>query len=279
MRLTPLLGSISAFLILCTGFNAQADSTFPAGSSIRAFQDRKGITVGGRIDVPSVMQLDPLTGRVEGFDADIIRAIAKRIGVPDDGVKFTELPSTGREAAVNKGLVDFLIGTYVITTKRREQVSQAGPYAIAKGYLYVRKENKEKYKSLADIKGISICTTPTSTYVPVIEQAGAKLVPFEDISACTQQVVNGNVDGKTGNDLNNLGYVKLYPDLLPADIPPIREEGWGVAFKKDDKALCQFVIESLRDIEKSGEWEVLWDKHFTPLGVARQDPPTIEDRC
>jgi glutamate transport system substrate-binding protein len=269
---------IGAAALLPTTALAQAPS-FADGTSMKAFQERGNILVGIRMDLPGVAQLNPLTNELEGFDADIIRAIGVRLGLDVEDVRFKEIPSTGREAAVNEGLIDFLIGSYVITEKRREQVSQAGPYAMAKGYVYVREENRDKYQTLADLKGATVCTTPTSTFVGLIEENGATFVPFEDISACTQQVVNGNVDGKTGNDLNNLGYVKQYPELVPAAIPAFKEEGWGVAFKKDDTELCNFVIGALRDIVATGEWKELWTKHFIPLGVAEQTDPVIQDRC
>ncbi|MFT4174484.1 MAG: transporter substrate-binding domain-containing protein [Rhodocyclaceae bacterium] len=281
MRLSHLATLCAALGLLCAlPASAQtAKPVFPPDSAMARIQKKGLLTVGARQDLPGVVQLNPLTQAVEGFDADVARAIGARLGLAPAGVRFVEVPSATRENAVNQGLVDILIGAYVITPKRRALVGQAGPYVDARAYLYVRSENQHKYKRPEDIKGKRICTTPTGTSAPVIQQYGGVFLPFEDVSACTQQVVNGTVDGKMGNDLNNLGFVKQFPDLVPADVPAMRTEGWGVGLKKDDEQFCRFTNGVLKDLVKSGEWQRLWDKHFAPLGVSPQKPPQVGDVC
>ncbi|KAF7599621.1 MAG: hypothetical protein CGU29_04460 [Candidatus Dactylopiibacterium carminicum] len=270
---------LAASLVGPLSTHAQDKPSAPGGGTLERIQKRGSLVVGARLDLPGVVQLNPLTNAVEGFDADIARALAARLGLSAAKVRFTEVPSASRETALNQGLVDILIGAYVITPKRRALVGQAGPYVDARAYLYVRSENRQRYKRPEDIKGKRICTTPTGTSVPVIQQNEGIFIPFEDVSACTQQVVNGTVDGKMGNDLNNLGFVKQYPDLVAADVPAMRTEGWGIGLKKDDIAFCRFTSGALKEVVSSGEWQRLWDKHFAPLGVAPQKPPVVGDEC
>ncbi len=240
-RFQSLLVAATASLSIAMGGQAAAQSlksdfVFPPGSTMDTIQKRGKLIVGSRINQPGVAQLNPITGQVEGFDADIARALAARLGLSADKVEFLEVMSSNREPALQQGLVDIVVTAYVITPKRRELVGQAGPYITAHTRLFVHKDNLDLYKSTDDIAGKKICSAPTGTPVPIIKKFGGILVPFDDNTACTQQVVNKTLDGKMSNDLNTIGSFQQFPELVFANLPNLSDEVWGVGLKKDEAA-------------------------------------------
>ena len=97
------------------------------GSSptLTAIKQRKRLLVGVRADQPEFVTRDP-AGGYRGFDVDIARDIARRIGLdPNTQVQFRRLPPTLLRDAVAAGNVDLLLGG----TADVPQLAQI-PYAV-----------------------------------------------------------------------------------------------------------------------------------------------------
>lgn len=275
-----LLASAQVALLFGVASPALAqEPQFAADTTMDKIQKRGKLLVGSRFDQPNVAQMDPITGTLAGFDADVARYIGKGLGIEAENVEFTEVISANREPAITQGLVDIVVSGYVMTEKRRGVVGQAGPYALAHQRLFVHEDNLSKFKTTADIAGHTVCAPATSTAVPIIEKFGGKFTPIDDNSVCNQQVANKLIDGKMGNDLLTVGFVKQYPGLALAEIPNMSDEGWGIGHQKDDAPFCEFLRTRLKEMISSGEWASLWDKHLAALGLPAQDPPVVEDRC
>src|SRR5947209_13904176 len=56
-----------------------AASDIPAGSIMAKIRDRGHLAVGGALDAPLLSQQNPVSGKVEGFDADLAKLLAKYI--------------------------------------------------------------------------------------------------------------------------------------------------------------------------------------------------------
>ncbi len=280
LAMVGLLFSAQAALLAGTSSHVLAqEPQFAADSTMSKIQKRGKLIVGSRFDQPNVAQMDPITGTLNGFDAEVARYVGKALGLAPDNVQFTEVISANREPAITQGLVDIVVSGYVITDKRRSVVGQAGPYALAHQRLFVHQDNLSNFKTTDDIKGHTVCAPATSTAVPIIEKFGGKFVPIDDNSVCNQQVANKLIDGKMGNDLLTVGFVKQYPGLALAEIPDMSDEGWGIGHQKDDAAFCKFLQTTLNQMISTGEWSALWDKHLKSLGLPAQKPPVVEDRC
>ncbi len=267
-----LAAAIAAFSFISLPAQAQQNT-------LETIKARGKLIVGTRFDTPGVNQMNPVTGAVEGFDAEMGYAIAKRIGLGPDKVEFVEVISANRETAIEQGLVDIVLSGYAITSKRRDVVGQAGPYIEAYIGFFINQDDLGKYKTVADIKGAKVCSTPTSSMVPIIKEHGGIVVPIDDNSACSQQVVNKLVDGKMGHDLTNVGFLDKFPGMVLSNIPAIATEGWSVGFRKGDEEFCFFLKETIADIGSTGEWAVAWDKIFKPLKARDRQLPKMDDKC
>src|SRR5687767_13065783 len=108
---------------------------FEAGTTMKALQDKGKIVIGTKFNQLGSGQLNPTTGKVEGFDVEIGKLIA--IGIfggtvedIEDKIEFKETVSGVREAVIQGGDVDVVIATYTINDNRKKQVDFAGPYVI-----------------------------------------------------------------------------------------------------------------------------------------------------
>ena len=275
----PLMAAAFGVALMSVPAAALAQQEFAEGTTMAKIQQRGSLRVGSRFDQPNVAQMDPVTGTVAGFDADVARYVGARLGLDPEKVEFSEVISANRETSISQGVVDIVVSGYVITDKRRAVVGQAGPYAIAHQRLFVHEDNLAKFKTTDDIAGHTVCAPATSTAVPIIKKHGGTFVPIDDNSVCNQQVANKLVDAKMGNDLLTIGFVKQFSGLAIAAIPDMSDEGWGIGLPKDDAPFCEFLRTSLNELISSGQWAALWKKHLAPLGLPAQTPPAIEDHC
>ncbi len=264
---------------LCFSAGAKEKPKFPPDTTMAKLQAKSNVLVGTKFDTPAVNIKNPITGKVEGFNIDMTNALAKRMGIDPNNIEYSEVISANREASLQGGLTDINLSGYVITDKRRAAVGMAGPYVYTNLRLFVHKDNYNKFNTVEDIKGKTICHTPTGSGVPIIRKLGAQFVPFDDIGVCMLQVANKQVDGVIIGDLLATGFFKQYPQIVVAKTAPFDKDGWGVGFKKGDETFCKYLIGALRDIIATGEWQKMWDANFLPVGLPKDSPPTVQDHC
>jgi len=274
-----LIAALFALLSSSVTGNAQDKPVFEPGTTMARLQDAGKIVIGTRFDTPAIALKNPISGEMEGFDIALARHIARRLGLTDAQVEFTEVISANRETALTQGLVDMNVSGYVINDKRRAVVGQAGPYISVSTRLFIHEANKDRFNSKADMKGMTICSPPSASSVPFIQEAGATLIPINDNSVCFQQIANRQVEGTLSNDLFAMGFVANYAGLAIASVPPFTVEGWGVGFRKDDQAFCEFLQGAITDFIDSGAWENAWRGTFGALGLEDQTPPRPDGKC
>ena len=98
----------------------------PAGSTVAAIRDRGFIRVGIKFDQPSFGKMDPDTGKMQGFDAEIARLVAVEIfggtvSDVEDKIRWVQAVSPNRERLIQDGVVDIVVATYSITPNARRR--------------------------------------------------------------------------------------------------------------------------------------------------------------
>lgn len=255
-----------ALLLLATvawsdGSAAQnAKPTFPADSAMHRIQERGKLVVGIKIDAPLFGLKNPMTGKVEGFDADIANLLAKRIFGEDGHVDFMEAPTPTREALIKAGKVDMVIATYTINKARNEQVNFAGPYFESKNTIMVKKDDKSFGDSIDGFKslnGHSVCSTQNGTQYNMIqvEAPKADLKGFDTMGACLTAMRQGRVEAAAAENAILFGMAQAQPGqyrvLANSDAPP---QPYGIGVKKEDPKFCEWINEQLLAMFKDGEW-------------------------
>jgi glutamate transport system substrate-binding protein len=233
--------------------------------------ERGSVKVGVKEDQPGLGYLDPTTGDRTGFDVDIARWIAASLGYDEDKIEFTAIPSANREQAIVNGDIDYYVGTYSITDKRKEQISFAGPYFVTGQGLLVAADNSD-IKGPDDLAGKNVCSATGSTSIQRIktDYPDAKTTEFDTYSQCVEQLKTGQVDAVTTVEAILIGYAAQDPDNLKVVGDVFSEERYGVGIPKGDTALQEYINKMFTD---GGDiWQAIFDKNLGSAGVKGQQP-------
>ncbi|TQS44843.1 glutamate ABC transporter substrate-binding protein [Cryptosporangium phraense] len=241
-----------------------------------AMKSRGSAIIGVKEDQPNLGYKDPTTNQYSGFDISIAKLIAAKLGFAEDKIQFKAIPSANREQAIVNGDIDYYVGTYSITDKRKAQISFAGPYYLAGQDLLVRKDDTA-ITGPDTLKGKTVCSATGSTSIQRIkdEHKDAKTVEFEKYSQCVDALINKQVDAVTTDDAILKGYAAQQSDKLKVVGKPFSEEKYGVGLNKDDKALRDKINDIIEASEKDGQWQSIYDATLGKSG-SKATPPSIE---
>src|SRR6266545_324074 len=116
--------------------------------------DKDKLIIGVKYDQPA---LGLKTGNgVEGFDVDVAKYVAGKLGVKESNITWKEARSANRETFLQNGTVDMVIATYSITAARKPKVSYGGHYIVTHQEMMIRSDDAS-IKALQDLKGKKIC--------------------------------------------------------------------------------------------------------------------------
>ncbi|BAS09975.1 glutamate-binding protein [Arthrobacter sp. Hiyo4] len=135
--------------------------TFAAGTTMAKLSSAGTIRIGTKFDQPLFGQVG-LDGKPVGFDVEMGKLIAAKLGIAADKIEWSETVSANREPFIEQGKVDIVIATYTINDKRKQVVSFAGPYYEAGQALMVNKDNTSITKP-EDVAGKKVCSVTGST--------------------------------------------------------------------------------------------------------------------
>ncbi len=247
------------------------DVSLEGSPTFDAMTERGGVVVGVKNDQPGLGYEDATTGERTGFDVDIARWIAASLGFSEDQIEYQTIPSANREQALVNGDIDYYVGTYSITDKRKEQIDFAGPYFITGQGLLVAADN-EDINGPEDLEGKIVCSVTGSTPLQRIrdEFNPGDTVEYDTYSQCVEQLLAGSVDAITTDEAILAGYVAQRPDEIKIAGEPFSEERYGVGIPKGDTALQDHINQLFTD---GGDvWQALFDQHLAPAGIAGEQP-------
>lgn len=242
----------------------------------KALADAGTIKIGVKFDQPGVSNKEPGSDAPVGFDDEVGKIIAGRLGIKADKIKWVETVSDNRESFLQNGTVDLVIASYSITPDRRKVVGQAGPYYVTGQQLLVRKDEADKITGPEALKDVKVCSVQGSTSLDRVEKEyGAKPVPFATYSECVDQLENKTVDAVTTDGAILLGYAAQKKDLTVVG-KPFSEERYGIGYKKDAPGMCQFINETLQKSYDDGSWADAFKATLGKSGVDTPDKPTLD---
>jgi glutamate transport system substrate-binding protein len=255
-----------------------AQNVVVAGSPTFTTMTQRGtVIIGVKNDQPGLGYLNPKTNKYEGFDVEIARLIAAKLGFdPDRKIKYMVIPSAAREQAISTGQVDYYVGTYTINDARKKQVSFAGPYFIAGQSLLVKADN-QTITGPNRLQGKRVCSVTGSTPIRRVREQHltSQIVEFQNYSQCVDQLLAGQVDAVTTDDAILKGYAAQDPQNLKVVGVPFSQEPYGVGLAHDDNALRAKINDILEAAANDGTWKRIY---AGTLGTSDSDatPPAID---
>jgi len=218
-------------------------------------------TIGVKFDQPNLGYKDA-DGKRCGFDIEVAQLVASKLGFDPAKIEYKEIASANRETSIKGGEIDYYVGTYSITDKRKADVSFAGPYFVAGQDLLVRKDDTS-ITGKDTLKGKKVCSATGSTPIQRVRDQklteDTNIVEFKTYSECVSQLLDKKVDTVTTDDAILKGYAAQNPAKLKVVGQPFSIEKYGIGLPRDDKALRDAVNEILATSATDGTWKKIYD--------------------
>ncbi len=253
--------------------------SFPEGSTMAELNEAGALSVGTKFDQPGFGLLNPTTDKPEGFDVEIAYLVAAALGIPEDGVTFTESVSANREPFIQNGSVDIVVATYTINDERKQLVSFAGPYYVAGQDIMVAAGNPEGITGPDDLAGKTVCSVEGSTPAENIRTnfPEVNLITTDVYSKCADQLKNGEVVAVTTDNVILTAFVSTDPESFELVGAPFTEEPYGIGLALDDDDFRDFINDVLEDAYESGAWAEAYDSTVGAItGTEAPEPPSVD---
>ena len=199
-----------------------------------------------------------------GFDMDLIRAVAKKMGY--EKCTISNMGFDALIPALETKNIDVIIAGMTITDERAKKVSFTKSYYKSGLAIVVGKDN-DSIKSLADLKGKRIGVQIGTTGAMQAEKIeGAQVKNFNVNGEACLELKNKGVDAVIGDlpveqwFLKNGGsdYAKIVGETITA-------EDYGIATAKNNPELAKKIDAVLDEMKKNGEYDKLYEKWFGSL--------------
>jgi|tagenome__1003787_1003787.scaffolds.fasta_scaffold20961130_2 polar amino acid transport system substrate-binding protein len=231
---------------------------------------RRGRLIAG-VDQNSLRlaYLRPSTGRIEGFEVDLLREIARALGTRLD---LRAVTTAQRESMVRSGQVDLVMDAMSITCQRLRLVAFSTAYLDAGLRLLVPASSPAR--SLADLGGRRVCATKASTTLKRIAKDASHPIPYpvSQRTDCLVLLQQGTVDAIASDDTILLGFHDQDPKTKLIG-PRLEDEFYGIAINKRHPDLVRYVNGVLERLRRDGTWQRLYRRWLSDLAASSSPPP------
>ena len=207
---------------------------------------------------------------LEGFDIDIIKAIAKTEGFD---IKLINTPWEGIFATLSTGDRDIIISGITITDKRKNMVDFSLPYFPAEQSIVV--PDGSDVDSINSLKGKKIGVVNSSTGDIVVSDVVGKnstdIKRFDNTPLMLQELGEGGIDAAVGDVGVVKFYIKTHPEkpLKLVSDDKFERQYFGIAVAKGNDELKAKLDDGLKKIIADGTYAKIYATWFD------NDVPTL----
>ena len=256
-----------------------------AGSTMDTIRKRGRLIAGVSADTLLLGARNPVSGRIEGFDIDVLRGVSQAIFGDPNEVELKVITAAQRLPALKDGTVDIVARNMTITCARWKEIAFSSEYYRSGQKVLVRlgerTESGGPISGIEDLAGKKVCAPNGSTSMD-------KLRTFTDVEAvgadthtgCLVLFQQGAVDGITGDDtvLAGLAAQDPYADVVQA--PAFTAEPYGLGVNSKNVDFVQFVNGVLEKMKDDGRWTKSYNTWLADsLGKAPAPPRPVYGRA
>ena len=205
-----------------------------------------------------------------GFDVEVARAVAKKIGYK---VEFTTTSFDGLFGQLTSNKVDIIASSVAITDERKQTYDFSTPYATFQYGVTVKKASS--LSSIDELSGKTLAATVGSNQIKVLNKFNPEIniQTFDDREAAISAVVNGQVDGYSNAKTILAAVIKQKNlDLKILKGNGLGQENIGITFKKgENKALREKINKAIKELLKDGTISKLSKKFFSNVDASYQN--------
>jgi polar amino acid transport system substrate-binding protein len=207
-------------------------------------------------------QAKDATGKVVGFDIDVIDLVAKKLGVQQD---IVDTPFEGIKSGqdLKTGKCDLAAAAMSITPERQKAISFSDPYFDATQAMLVK--TGKPYKSLADLKGKRLGAQSSTTGLDYVKQHAAgngyEVVDYKDLGTEQQALVTGQIEAAVNDIPVWAEFIRQHQGAYAVAAEFDTGDKYGFGMRKDaNPELVKTVNEVLAKARKDGTYDRIYEK-------------------
>jgi polar amino acid transport system substrate-binding protein len=231
------------------------------GAAVRRIRDRGRLIVG--VDQNSYLWgfRDPASGRIAGFDIDIVKAVAKDVLGDENAVQYLTVPTAQRVTMIRRHEVDMVVRTMTVNCARTRQVAFSTAYFEA-GQQILAPVGSPVTGFDDSLRGRTVCTAGGSTGESELRAHphGARILLVDNQLDCLVRLQLGLADAVFTDNALAAGQAAQDPTVHLVG-KPVTEEPYGVAMNLDDDDLVRRVNQVL-EAYRSGGADSAWTRSY-----------------
>ena len=220
--------------------------------------------------------VDPKTREIVGYEVDIAKAIAQKIGVK---AVFKQLAVAARIPELQQGRVDVLAASLTHNKERESQIDFSLTTFVTGQKVLVK--TSSGIADVPQLAGKKVLTVKGGTQEPNIRKAvpNVDVVTFETTQQAFLALQQGkgvgyvNDEASLVNDYAKLGPAKKDYAILPTNIST---EPLALGLRKNEPALKGVIDGTLHELETSGSADKLFVKWYGPATKLQFDKRTFK---
>ncbi|MFD6390870.1 glutamate ABC transporter substrate-binding protein [Nocardia sp. NPDC055029] len=243
----------------------------PAGSSMAAIVANGRLRVGVDQNTYMFGFRNPSTGRLEGFDIDLAREIARDLFGDPDKIELRSVAAADRIPLLREKKVDMIVRTFSATCERRRDVDFSSVYYRAAQRIAAPKG--AGITNAAGLAGKRVCVTKgTTAAAPLFSlPTPPSVLGVTNWTDCLVALQQGTVDAISGDEPILAGLVAQDRNLeLVGD--QIGTGAYAVGVPKGSDDLVRFVNGVLDRARTDGTWQRIYQQHLAVLGPSPGPP-------
>ncbi|NIR56455.1 MAG: transporter substrate-binding domain-containing protein [Nitrospinaceae bacterium] len=239
--------------------------------------------VPGKITVATDATLVPMSfmndrNRIDGFDRDLMDAVARQAGIQ---VEFVNVEWAGLLGGLSTGKYDAAISSITILEERKKKMNFTRPYLKSGLAIVVRKDQTgvQTLEDLINRKLMVGAQRGTTAYFFLKDHPAIRNVGYESYGHAVQDLIKGELDAVVGESTGTLYYknkdkpvfekIKLVGEILT-------DEYYGIAVRRDKTALLEALNRALTTLLNNGTVQRLhekWDLGRAAVIPSGETPP------
>jgi cyclohexadienyl dehydratase len=249
LTLRALLVGLATVL---AGAPAAAQSQTP--DRLQKILDRGVLRVGTTMDTPMFSMLDPATGKLYGFDIDVLETLGPGLGVKIEYVK-TNFKSLLADLAADK--FDMAMSGLGRTLQRARVATFSKPYLRYGKLLMIRSVDRDRFRSLADLDqpGVKIGYNVGGLNDQFANTMFKRATPvgFDSNKLATADLLAGKIDAQVSNSNAVIYQSRQNPRLAAVSPERLFEPNYvAILLGRDDQTLLNFINIWIDQIEVNG---------------------------
>ncbi len=197
------------------------------------------------------------TKQIEGFDIDLLNAIAAKAGLQ---IEYINVGFDPLLAGMAQGTYDAAISSITITPARAAQMDFSNPYFTAGQTITVKKDNTA-ITGASTLTGKKIgAQLGTTGEVEAKAIANSTVRSYDEIGLAFQDLLNGQIDAVICDTPIANNYVKKNPNTLKIVGQPLSTENYGIAVAKGKTEVLNKINQGLAAIKAEGKIDQLVEK-------------------